>query len=114
MNGKSILKKIVGFFVSIFQYVLITVIALGAAYSTEVGQWFILAFLLYLFFIKRDSRLAFGVALFLIIIIPFFNFLNQNGIAQNAAVYAFEVLVIGTLQSIIEIKWPSKRLKKGL
>ena len=86
---------------TIVQYIIIGLMALGASYSTDVGQWFILAFGLYALFIKKDSRFTFAVALFLLITIPLFKIFNQDGISENAAVYAFEVLAIGTLQSIL-------------
>jgi hypothetical protein len=92
------------FIVSFFQYVFITFIAVGAAYTVEVGQWFILAFALYTLFIARDSKLTFGVAVFLIVTIPFFQLTKQVGIAENAAVYVFELLVIGTLQAALELR----------
>jgi hypothetical protein len=96
--------RIPKFFVSLFQYIFITFIAVGAAYSTEVGQWFILAFALYTIFIAKDSKLNFGVALFLLITIPFFLATKQNGIAENVAVYVFELLVIGTLHAALELR----------
>ncbi len=88
----------------VVQYVLIAAIAVLAAYSTNIGQWFVLALAIYVFVTKQDSRLTYGIALFVLASVPFFQILNQTGVANNMAVYVFELLVLGTLQSLRELK----------
>lgn len=88
----------------VIQYVLIAAIALAAAYSTSIGQWFVLALAIYVFVTRQDSRLTYGIALFVLITVPFFQLLNQPGVANNMSIYVFELLILGTLQSLFEIK----------
>jgi hypothetical protein len=90
------------------QYPLIAAAALGAAYSATIGQWLILAYGLIAIFTRRPSRLSFGMALFLLITIPFFQALGQSGIAENAAIYTYELLVVGTIQTVLELRKTSK------
>lgn len=88
----------------VIQYVLIAAIALAAAYSTSIGQWFVLALAIYVVFTRQDSRLTYGIALFILVTIPFFQLINQLGVAHNMSVYVFELLILGTIQSLIEIR----------
>lgn len=97
-------KSIFQFLLSIFQYLFFAFIAFGGAYSVEVGQYFVLAYAIYAIFLKRDSKLTFSIALFLLITIIFFQIFNQPAISNNIAVYVFELLVIGTIQAMIELR----------
>lgn len=92
----------------VVQYVLIAAIGVVAAYSTDIGQWFVLALAVYVFITRQDSRLTYGIALFILITVPFFQIINQPGVANNMAVYVFELLVLGTLQSLVELKTAQK------
>lgn len=85
-------------------YPLFAVGAIAAAYSSTIGQWLVLAYGLFAIFTRRDSRLSFGIALFTLITIPIFQLIHQTGIASNAAIYTYELLVIGTIQAIIELR----------
>lgn len=88
----------------VIQYVLIAAIGIAAAYSTNIGQWFVLALAIYVIATRQDSRLTYGIALFILISVPFFQIINQPGVANNMAVYVFELLVLGTVQSLIELR----------
>jgi len=92
------------------QYIIVVVVALVAAASTTVGQLFILAFALYSLVLRRESQKTFVIALLLLISIPVFQLLNQTGVADNVAIYTYELLVFGTLQAILELKWPAKKI----
>ena len=92
----------------VVQYILIAAIGVAAAYSTDIGQWFVLALAIYVFITRQDSRLTYGIALFILLTVPFFQILNQPGVANNMAVYVFELLVLGTLQSLVELRTARK------
>ncbi len=89
----------------VVQYILIATVAVIAAYSTSIGQWFVLALAVYVITTRQDSRLTFGIALFVLVSVPFFQIINQTGVAANMAVYVFELMMLGVVQSIIELKW---------
>jgi hypothetical protein len=91
------------------QTIIIAILAIVGAYSTSVGQWFVLLYAVFVLVLRRDSRLTFGIALFILITVPIFQLLGQDGVANNMAVYVYELLVIGTVQAMIELKWPPKR-----
>ncbi len=76
--------------------------ALGAAYSSAIGQWFVLAYAVLALATRRSSRLSFAVALLILVTIPLFEALSQPAIAQNAAIYVYELLLIGTVQALWE------------
>jgi hypothetical protein len=88
---------------ALLQYPLIAILAVVSVYSTEVGQWIILAYAIYAIIRRVDSRATFVAALVLLIAVPLFQVLNQPGVAENIAVYTYELLVVGTVQSIIEL-----------
>jgi hypothetical protein len=90
------------------QYPLIAAAAIGAAYSTNVGQAIIGVYFLLAIIFKVRSQITFGVALLLLISIPFFQIIHLDGTSENAAVYAFEMLVAGTVQAMIEL-WRDNR-----
>jgi hypothetical protein len=85
--------------IELLQYPLIAAAALGAAYSSSIGQWLVLAYAVVVLVTRRSSRLSFGVALFLLITIPFFQALGQSG-----AIYTYELLVVGTIQALMELR----------
>jgi hypothetical protein len=89
---------------SIVQYPLIAGVALGAAYTTSIGQWFVLAYGVIALIRRLDSRYSFGAALFALICVPLFSVLGQSGISANIAVYVYELLVVGTVQAVIELR----------
>ncbi len=88
----------------IAQYPLVAAVALGAAYSAELGQALVGAYVLIALWRRGRSRLTFGLAVALLATAPLFLALGQTGIAQRAAIYAFELLVFGTGQAIWELK----------
>jgi hypothetical protein len=90
--------------IEIIQYPLIAAAALGAAYSSTVGQYLVLAYGIVALITRRTSRLSFGMALFLLITIPFFQVIHQSSIAENVAIYTYELLVIGTIQALMELR----------
>lgn len=96
----------------VIQYILIAIIGVAAAYSTDIGQWFVLALAVYVFVTRQDSRLTYGIALFILISVPFFQIINQPGVANNMAVYVFELLVLGTLQSLVELRFSPTQSKE--
>ncbi len=95
------------------QYPLIAAAAVGAAYSTNVGQAIIGIYFLLAIIFKIRSQITFGVALLLLISIPFFQIIHLTGTSENAAVYSFEMLVVGTIQAMIEL-WRSNRKARGV
>lgn len=90
------------------QYPLIAAAAVGIAYSPTVGQIVIGIYLLLALILRISSRVTFAVALVLLVCIPFFQVLGQTVVSENVAVYAYEMLVVGTLQAIIEL-WRDNR-----
>jgi hypothetical protein len=92
---------------SLIQYVLIALIAIAGAYSVSIGQWFVLVFAIYVLVRRQHSSLTFGIALFILVTVPIFQLLNQGGVANNLAVYVYELLVVGTIQALIELRWPN-------
>ncbi len=85
------------------QYPLIAVAALTAAYSPTAGQIIIGVYFLIALIFKISSRASFAIALVLLLCIPFFQILGQAGISENVAIYAYEMLAVGTVQAIIEL-----------
>ena len=90
------------------QYPLIAIVALASAYSTTIGQWLVLVYGIMAIWQRWGSRQSFGIALFLLITIPLFQLIGQAGIAENVAVYVYELLVIGTIQALIELHKTNK------
>ena len=89
---------------SLLQYPLLAAIALIAAYSATAGQVLVLLFGIFALVRRLDSRYAFGAALFLLVTIPLFSAIGQSGIAQNAAIYVYELLVVGTIMAVLELR----------
>lgn len=86
------------------QYPLIAVGALAAAFNATAGQALVGLFALYVIIRRPGSRLSFGVALFILLTIPLFQVLGRDGIAENAAIYVYELLVIGTISALFELR----------
>lgn len=114
--AKKRLPSWLGTVLSIAQYPLFGAIAIAASYSTKIGQWFVLAYVIYAIIRRQNSRLTFGLAVFLLLAIPIFQVLQQThvvenvgGVAENTAVYVFELLVFGTLQAMIEVYFASRK-----
>jgi len=84
------------------QYPLLAAIAILAAYSAAYGQVFIAAYVVYAIVRRQSPRLSFGLALFLLLCVALFLILSQLSIAQTAAIYVFELLVFGILQTFLE------------
>ncbi len=94
---------------SIVQYGVFAIVALVAAGNSTLGQYFVLAYALYAILRRSNSQRTFLLALLLLISVPIFQILGQTGIADNMAIYTYELLVIGTVQAIIELKWPGRQ-----
>lgn len=90
-------------FLALLQYPLVAGLLIVGIYSTAIGQWFILAYALYALIRGVQSRNTFIAALLLLVSIPVFQLLNQPGVADNIAIYAYELLVVGTVQAIVEL-----------
>ena len=93
------------------QYPLIALAAVGIAYSPAAGQVAVGIYLLMALIFKVSSRVSFAIALVLLVCIPFFQVLGQATVSENVAVYAYEMLVVGTLQAIIEL-WRDNRRER--
>lgn len=104
----SFLRKSIDF----MQYPLIAIVAIGSAYSTTIGQASIGIYALLGLIMSVSSSYAYGGALLLLVCIPFFQLLHQSGVSQNAAIYAYELLVLGTLQAVIELWKDSRKASK--
>jgi hypothetical protein len=83
---------------------LIAAVALGAAASSTFGQAMVAVYGLVVIFTRQNSQVTFGLALVILISVPLFQALGQPGIAGVAAIYVFELLVVGTIQAILELK----------
>lgn len=97
-DAKRGLKLTWGF----LQYPLLAAIAILAAYSSTYGQVFIVGYVIYAIVRRQSPKLSFGLALFLLLCVALFLILSQLSIAQNAAIYVFELLVFGILQTFLE------------
>lgn len=85
------------------QYPLIAGVAIAAAYSSTVGQGAIGIYCICAVIWRINIRYTFISALILLASIPLFQVINETGVSRNAAVYAYEVLVVGTVQAVIEL-----------
>ena len=87
------------------QYPLFAIFALAASANTTFGQSLVAAYAVVVIFLRRrPSALSFGIALLLLISIPIFTLISQPTIAENIAIYVYELLVVGTIQAILELK----------
>ena len=97
--------------IDFLQYPLIAILAVGAAYSSSFGQILVGIFLIIALIFRLGSRVAFICALILIVSIPFFQILHQDSVSNNSAIYAFEMLCVGTALSLLE-SWQEGRPKR--
>ncbi len=88
----------------IAQYPLIALVSLAAAANATVGQFIILGYALVVLIRRQPSQLSFGLALVLLVTVPLFQAIGQPSIAENAAIYVYELLVVGTIGAILELK----------
>ena len=87
------------------QYPLFAVLALIASVNATFGQSAILAYAVIVLVLRRKpSSWSFVIALIILISIPIFTLIGQPTIAENAAIYVYELLVVGTIQAILEMK----------
>jgi hypothetical protein len=86
------------------QYPLLALIALVAAASTTFGQALVFVYAVIVVARRRTSTTTFGLALIILVAIPIFQALGQATIAENAAIYVYELLVVGTIQAILELR----------
>ncbi len=94
---------------ALLQYPLSAILLSVAVYSTAIGRWFILLYAIYALIRGVQSKSTFVAALLLLVAIPLFQVINQPGVADNIAVYAYELLIVGTVQVIVELVKNSKR-----
>lgn len=93
--------KILKFYI----YPVLVIVALIAGSSLTIGQAIIgIYFVLAVIFRKIDSRVSFIMTLVLLICIPLFDLIGQNIFSSYAAIYTFELLLIGLVQSVIELR----------
>lgn len=93
------------------QYPLIAGAAILAASNSTAGQVMIGLYAILCLLVRFSSKYTFGTALILLLGIPFFQALHQSGVSEKSAIYAYELLVVGTLQAIIET-WLENRSNK--
>ncbi len=87
------------------------VVGLGAAYLSTAGQILILIYGIWVLIWKVDSRKPFAAALFFLILIPVFQILKLSLFSSNAAIYAYELLVVGVIAAASEM-WRDESVKK--
>ena len=86
------------------QYPLVAIAALIAAFSVQFGQLLVLMWGVWSLLRRYDPRYSFGAALFVLLTIPLFQALGRPGIADNAAIYVYELLVVGTISAVIALR----------
>ena len=106
----------------IVQYVSVTAAALIMAFNGNYGQYIIAGYGLLIILPKLwpfsygpleeavenlGSSQVFTVALLILVSIPIFTLIGKDTIAQNAAIYVFELLVVGVIAATIEL-WRDK------
>ena len=107
----------------IVQYIAVTAAALIMAFNGNYGQYLIAAYGLLIILPKLwpfgygrlqetvdnlGSQQVFTIALLILVSIPIFTLLGANVIASNAAVYVFELLIIGVFAATIEL-WRDRK-----
>jgi voltage-gated potassium channel Kch len=85
------------------QYPLIAFVALAAAANATTGQLLVLGYGVVVVIRRLPSRQVFGLALVILVSVPLFQALGLPGISENAAIYVYELLVIGTIRAILEL-----------
>jgi len=94
------------------QYPLIIVLALVMAFSATAGQVLVGLYGLVVLVRRLDSRGPFILALIMLITIPIFQIINLSGFSENAAIYAYELMVIGVVEAITET-WREGRANRA-
>lgn len=102
--SRSVRDKSLGLIWNISQYLLFAVVGVAVIFDSGLGQLLIGFLGLLGIVFKFPSKLAFGAALFLLVTIPLFIALKREGIANTLAIYVFELLVVGTVLAIIELR----------
>lgn len=97
-------------FAEFLQYSLIVLGAMAMAFSSTAGQVLIGLYGLVVLGKKLDSRGPFIIALVMLITIPIFQLISLSGFSENAAIYAYELMVIGVVEVIAET-WREGRAK---
>lgn len=88
-----------------YLYPMLIIVALIAGSSLTVGQAIVgIYFVLAVIFRKIDSHVSFILTLVLLVCIPLFDLIGQTMFSGNAAIYTFELLLIGLIQSVIELR----------
>lgn len=94
----------------IAQYPVLAIVALAAAANSTFGQLLVLGYALIVLFVRRQSSgLSFGLALIILLAVPLFQAIGHAGIAENAAIYVYELLVVGTISAIMELRRNTQR-----
>ncbi len=85
-------------------YPVIGAVALVAAFNSTAGQIMVALYGIVALVRHVDAKISFGIALAMLLAIPLFQAIGRAGIADNAAIYAFELLVIGTVSAAIQLR----------
>lgn len=86
------------------QYPVIGAVALVAAFNSTAGQIMVALYGIVALLRHVDAKISFGIALAMLLAIPLFQAIGRAAIADNAAIYAFELLVIGTVSAAIQLR----------
>jgi hypothetical protein len=120
-------KSVFSLIFQLVQYILITAAALVMSFNGNYGQYVIALYGLVIilpklwpfgygklerFIENLGSQQVFTIALLILISIPVFTVLGKNVIVENAAIYVFELLVIGIFTATIEL-WHGRAEKSG-
>lgn len=119
---KRRVKHVAYLIFQVIQYIVITAAALIMAFNGYYGQYVVGIYGLVILLPKLwpfsygpledlvdslGSQQVFVIALLILVSIPIFTLLGKSVIAQNAAVYVFELLAIGVIAATIEL-WRDK------
>lgn len=96
--------RILSQLLNLLQYPLFAIIGVAVIYDGVLGQMMIGTFGAVSLLFRVPSKQAFGAALFILITVPLFIALHRQGIADTLAVYVFELLVVGTVLAIVELR----------
>jgi hypothetical protein len=86
------------YFIAILILVFFMNVTNNYTYLTLIGSW-ILLIVIYRF----ESSVSYLLGLFFLLLCPVLFILNQEAIAENAAIWAYFFLVIGTMETIVEL-----------
>ena len=88
--------------VSILQYAIFAGVGIAVVFDRNLGQLLIGFLTVLALVIRIPYKMAFGSALFLLVTIPLFLLLQRPQVAYTLAIYAYELLSIGVIMSIIQ------------